>query len=68
MMDTDDLHSAVISAAIAGLLTAGLWLSYELRAAQRMEDCITSGRRGCFEITAPRADPCPLSDPRDGPY
>ncbi len=41
----------LVGQAIAALLLAvGLWLSHELGAASRTQDCVMSGRTNCNEI------------------
>jgi hypothetical protein len=42
---------AVAGLAIAAvLLVAGLWLAHELTAANKMQDCVMSGRTNCNVI------------------
>jgi len=56
---TDPEHRGNRRTAIAGLaiavalLVLGLWLSHELTASSKMQDCLMSGRTNCNVIDAP---------------
>lgn len=50
----DNRRGALIGLAIAAvLLVVGLWLTRELTAASRLQDCVMSGRTNCDTIDLP---------------
>jgi hypothetical protein len=49
--DNGSRRGALVGLGIAAaLLVVGLWLSHELGAASRTQDCVMSGRTNCNEI------------------
>jgi hypothetical protein len=49
--DNGSPRGALVGLGIAvALLVVGLWLSHELGAASRTQDCVLSGRTNCNEI------------------
>jgi hypothetical protein len=51
------LTNVLILGFILFVIGAGLWLSDALLEARRIDECVSSGRRNCAPIAAPRAPP-----------
>jgi hypothetical protein len=51
------LTNILIVGFILFVIGAGLWLSDALLEARRIDECVSSGRRNCAPIAAPRPPP-----------
>jgi hypothetical protein len=56
-----DRERRIVNVVIVGFILlvigAGLWLADALQEARRADECMSSGRRNCGPITAPRPPP-----------